>query len=170
MGKRIALLLVAVLALAVLAAGCGDGDGDETAAAAADGGSPTKAQYVKRATALCRAERLRIAGELEDFAAEGGGDEVATRAMEEVILPGFRSQYEGLRKLTPPSGEEDFLDLMLSKLSRSLEDGEEDLTRFFRVKPSAYSEFAEGSLMTEEFGIKDCGSLATSPRAVYASF
>lgn len=164
MGKRIVLLLVAVVALAVLSAGCGGGDGDETAAAAADGGSLTKSQYVQRATALCQAERRRISAELDAF------DGSPAEAMEEVILSGFRTQYEGLRKLTPPSGEEDFLDLMLSKLSISLEDGEEDLARFFRIKASAYSEFAEGSLMTEEFGIKGCGSLATSPRAVYASF
>jgi hypothetical protein len=171
-------LAAGIVALALTAIGCGGReDGDEAASQAAGEvvAGLTPAQYVKRATALCATQRQQISDELDAFERMAGRseetvEEIATEAMEEVILSGFRSQYEGLRKLPPPSGEEDFLDLMLSKFSRSLENGEEDLARFFRVKGSGYSEFAEGTLMTEEFGIKGCGSPGRSPQAVYATF
>lgn len=172
--KRLAAMLVCVVALPTLLVGCGDGEeSPDTAGKGAE--APTKAQYVKRATTICEKHRAQIADELAPVTAKLRQGEAVSRAeveatMNDVILPGFRSEYEELRRLRPPRGEEDFLDLLLSKLSRALENGEEDLARFFRVKLSAYSEFAEGSLMTQELGIKGCGSLRRSPRALVRAY
>jgi hypothetical protein len=165
MRPRSLATLAAALIAVPLVAGCGDaGEGASSASGDAEGLSP-QARYVRRATEICRAERKAIAAEL---AGRQGGR--TAEALREVVLPGFRRQYEGLRKLWPPRGDEDFLDLMLSKFSRSLENGEEELAGFFRVKLSGYSEFAEGTLMTEEYGIRGCGSQGRSPEAVYRAF
>lgn len=165
------LLVCALLAVAV--AGCGGDDGGDEARAA-DGDRVAPEQWAREATAVCRRHRRQIAAGLDAFLADrggdGGGGAVVAQAMQAVIIPGFWAQYEELRRLRPPRHDEDFLDLMLSKLSRSLESGEEELPRLFRVKPSGYSEFAEGTLMTEEYGVEGCGSLARSPAAVYRPF
>jgi hypothetical protein len=172
--RRVAAMLVGAAALAAPMAGCGGGE--ESPATAGDGAEgPTKAQYVKRATAICEKHRAQIAGELAPIGARLRQGKAVDRAeieeaMEGTILPAFRSEYEELRRLRPPRGEEDFLDLLLSKFSRALENGEESLARFFRIKLSAYSEFAEGSLMTQEFGIRGCGSPRRSPRAVVRAY
>ncbi|HWM62394.1 MAG TPA: hypothetical protein VNP96_00210 [Solirubrobacterales bacterium] len=170
--RRLTATLVGVAALAALLTGCG---GDDAGGESTTTDALTKAQYVERATALCARHRDRIAGELRAVSEKLGQDGSLGRAevekaMEDVILPGIRSEYEELRKLQPPRGDEDFLDLMLSKFSRSLENGEEDLARLFRIKLSAYSEFAEGTLMTNEYGIKGCGSLRRSPQAVVRAY
>jgi hypothetical protein len=163
---------VVLACVALLAVGCGDGEGDDGSPTAE---SLTEAQYVKRASAICAQHRAQIADGLAPISTklrqgDALGKAEVSEAMEEVILPGFRSEYEELRRLPPPRGDEDFLDLMLSKFSKSLENGEEDLARFFRVKLSAYSEFAEGTLMTGEYGIEGCGSLRRSPRAVVRAY
>jgi len=161
--------------VAALAIGCGGaGEGSSTAATALEQKRLTKAEYVKEATALCVREKAQIIAKLEPllskFEKGEGTPELASQAMEEVILPGFRVQYEDLRALVPPWKDADFLDLMLLKFSRSIEDGEEDLAKFFHIKPSTYSEFVEGTLMTREFGVKGCGSLRRSPEAVLEAF
>ena len=144
---------------------CG-GDGGDAPTSPLEGEKKSASdRYAERATTICRKERRAIIARLTNSSGMPPAE-----AMEEVVLPGFRRQYEGLRKLWPPRGDEDFLDLMLSKFSRSLENGEEDLTRLFRVKLSSYSEFAEGTLMTDEYGIEGCGSLGRSPQAVYRGF
>lgn len=166
-------MLIGSAALASLWTGCG---GDDAGGETATTDALTKAQYVKKATAICARHRDRIAGQLRAVSEKLGEDGSLGRAeveeaMEEVILPGFRSEFEDLRELPAPRGDdEDFLLLMLFKLAASLENGEEDLARFFRIKLSAYSEFAEGTLMTNEYGIEGCGSLRRSPRAVVRAY
>lgn len=160
---------------AALAVGCGRGEEtDSTAATAPEPGHLTKAEYVKKATALCVREKRRITAKLEPllskFEKGEGSPGLARQAMKTVVLPAFRVQYEGLRALVPSWKDADFLDLMLLKFSRSIEDGEEDLAKFFRLKPSTYSEFMEGTLMTREFGIKGCGSRRRSPEATLEDF
>ena len=168
-GAAFALLIVAATAAAL--PGCGGDDGSSTAAETVPA---TKAGFVKAASAVCTGEQQLIAEELKPFFAKIEAGEATPalerQAMEEVVLPGFRAQYEGLRRLTPPQEDADFVDWLLLKFSRSLENGEEDLAKFFHVKPSAYSEFAEGTLMTKEYGIKGCGSLRRSPPAVLEDF
>jgi hypothetical protein len=160
---------------ALLASGCGGGagGGDDTAAEPSQA-RLSKAGYVRAATALCARERQRMSAGLAAFRAklEAGepSQKLVGRALDEVVLPGFRVQYEGLRALIPPLEDADFIDLMLFKFSRSLENAEEGLNRFFRIKPSDYSEFAEGTLMTKEYGIRACGSLRRSPEAVLEDF
>lgn len=169
-------VLACIAVIAVLASGCGGGEegGDGTAAADPDRARLTESEYAKAATAICVRERQRMTAELEPILAKLEAEQTppgtVVQALEEVVLPGFRMQYEGLRALTPPLQDADFTDLMLYKFSRSLENGEEDLNHFFRIKPSAYSEFAEGTLMTREYGIRACGSLRRSPEALLEDF
>lgn len=169
---RVALAGAAMAA--ALTIGCGGGKEASSPVAAPEQRHLTKAEYVKEATALCVREKARITAKLEPllskFEKGEGTPELARQAMDEVVLPGFRVQYEGLRALVPPWKDADFLDLMLLKFSRSIEDGEEDLPKFFRIKPSTYSEFVEGTLMTREFGIKGCGSRRRSPEATLEDF
>ena len=163
--RRSLATLLALSALTASSAGCGESGGGSTAGDI--GEAPlTKPQYARAATALCRRHRRQIVRELDRM----GADPPMQRAFDDVVLPGFRAQYEGLRELSIPPGDEHFLHLMQSKFKASLGHGEEDLAKFFHIKPSDYSEFAEGTLMTREYGIKGCGSLARSPAALLAKF
>jgi hypothetical protein len=159
---------------AALVMGCGGGEVATSSTTAHEKKRLTKAEYVREATALCLKERQWISTQLEPllvrFDEGDASPKLARQTVETVVLPGYRVQYEGLRALVPPWEDADFLDLMLLKLSRSIEDGENHLAKFFRIKPSDYSEFAEGSLMTREYGIKGCGSLRRSPEAVLEDF
>ena len=174
-GRQFVAMLLGVATAAALATGCGGGgsDGEADPADSVAGSAP--AEYAKRATALCLDRRRQITADLDAFAERpdrnrGLAEAEVRKAVEDVILPGFRSQFEALRRLPPPRGDEDFLALMLFKFAVSLENGEERLARLFRVKLSSYSEFAEGTLMTEEYGVEGCGSLARSPEGVYTAF
>lgn len=174
MARRRLTAIVTGVALAALAAGCGGGE-ESPATAGADGGGLSKAQYVRRASAICAKHRAQISDRLAALSEkirEGnalGGAEVE-EAMEDAVLPGLRSEYEELRKLLPPRGDEDFLDLMLARLSASLENGEQDVERFFHLTASGYSQFGEGTLMTEEYGLDGCGSQARSAKAVVRAY
>jgi hypothetical protein len=166
MNTRRLTWLAGFVAVALSLAGCG---GDDEAPAGER--KLTKAEYAREANALCQVDRERVRDEVESFmkgrdSAGRTSEEAAKKAIGEVVLDGFRSQYEGLRRLFPPRGDEDFLDLMLSTFSRSLEEGEEDVWKLFREEPSGYTEFGEGTVMAMEYGIRWCGSLNLSARGL----
>jgi hypothetical protein len=168
--QRLTATLVGVVVVAALLTGCGGGDEANEATA-----HLTKAQYEQRAKAICAQAHAQIGEGLAALPRKiARGDAIgraeAREALTEVILPRVRSQYEAMRRLPPPRGDEDFLDLMLSTLSRSLETGEESLARFFHIKASAYTEFGEATVMTGEYGVRGCGSFGHSAQEVVGDY
>jgi hypothetical protein len=168
--KRLVATLLGGAVLVALLTGCGGGEEENEPPA-----HLTEAQYKKRTKAICTEHRAQITNELGALSRKFQRDEPvgkveARKALTDVILPGVRTQYEEMRRLPPPRGDEDFLDLMLSTFSRSLENGEESLARFFYVKPSSYTEFGEGTVMAWEYGSIECGSFGRSLEAVVRNY
>jgi hypothetical protein len=158
--KHLAAFLAGLAVLPFLVAGCGGGSSssDETVA------KLTKAEYVKKASAICAANGRRMGAALTSYTkkhplGKNAGEAQADELIEAVALPGFRAEVEELQDLPAPRGDEAQVEVMLAKFEAGLEGGEEDPASLF---VSAKSEFAKGTKLAEAFGLSGCGRLFVS--------
>lgn len=147
-------MLAGTLAVAALVGGCGSGD-EATA-------SLTKAQFVKKANAICDKAERRIQSELGELLKQYKDNLPTTEAAnvaaqaavaETVVLPARRQQTEEITDLGAPSGEEDRIDAIVASLEAALEDIEADPAKAAEISASTFGEAWE---KTRTYGLYNC--------------
>jgi hypothetical protein len=106
------VLPIAIAALVSAVAGCG---GDSATTATTDSSSPAmipRAQFVKRAKAICEAEKKNLSEEMNAFyerRARETGEQIglvgAVEAVPEVVVPSLRGELDELEAIGLPKGE-----------------------------------------------------------------
>ena len=140
---------VAVMALlAIVPTGCGSDNKDSAKA-------PTKAEFLKRGNAICKAGNART--EAQAKAALGPGKPSAAKfnqVVTQTIIPNIQREVSDIRKLTPPMGDE-------ADVKRILDSAQGDLDRA-RTNPAVLmgssDPFAESNKMARDYGLTVCGS------------
>jgi hypothetical protein len=145
-------VLAALVALAAVVAGCGS-DSETTE-------SLTKAEFIKRADAICEKSEGKVTSEFEDYAEEKGWDENKEPSKEqqeevivEVVGPNVQAQVDEIRELEAPEGDEETIDEMLT----AVEEGVEDLEENPGQVTSGDNPLAEGSKLARDYGLEKCG-------------
>ncbi len=155
MSKRLIGLMAGLLLIAALAiVGCGDSDEEATAS------SITKAEFVKKANATCKAAEEQIQGDFGAYAVEIGELKNPTESdyaklIEVVLVPNLEEEIEKLRELGAPSGDESEVDAMIEAREESIELAEED-PRLVVDKGEAI--FGKSSQLAEEYGLEACAA------------
>lgn len=155
MSKALVAALAAFAAIAMIAAGCGGG-GDSSS----ESSSLTKAEFLKQGNAVCAKGNKEIQEGFEEFEEENGLQNKQptkaqlTEVIETVVLPGVRSQVEGVEALGAPSGEEAEVEAVTDAASEALEKGEEDPAALASEKADP---FAEANELANEYGLVKCG-------------
>jgi hypothetical protein len=154
MKRQLAAVVVGGLAVALLVAGCGS-------SSSASDEPLTKAQYVKKANAVCTTYGKRVFAEVGAYlkkhpARKTPSEAQSSGVMGSVVLPGLASEVEALKALPAPRGDGAQIEAMLAKLEAGLAEGETDPTHFFS---SQKSEFSRGVKLAQAYGLKGCGTL-----------
>lgn len=154
MSKRLIVTLAGFGAIAAIAAGCGSSS-DESAS------SPTKAEFIAQADAICKQGNDEIEADFETFAKENGikENEEPSKAQgveisETILLPNIENQAEELRDLEVPNGDEAEISAMLASLDQGVEEAEEDPEALFTAKSDP---FGPANKKAKEYGLKVCG-------------
>jgi hypothetical protein len=157
---RILALLGAALAVA-LVAGCGSSD-DSTTAGGDEGGSLTKAEFVKQADAICAKGGKEINAGFEEFTQEKGISEtkappkdVQEEAVEEILIPSIGRQIDEVKALGTPAGDEGELDEVIGAEEEVLEEGEENPLAMINGESAKEK---EANKLASDYGLKVCGS------------
>lgn len=150
---RLGFFIAVFLGVASMAVGCGDGSDDATAAA------PTKAQFVKKASAFCaktEQEKFDLIGVA--FRAQTATDprwEPDQADLEEttlkVVLPVIKKVPERMAEMTPPAGDEEKLDAIVAAFESDIEKTEAEPKRFLDGIA-----FEEGSKAAKAYGLPFC--------------
>jgi hypothetical protein len=120
-GIGVALLLL------VVGVGCGGGSGDTTS-------DITKAQFVKKANAICADfEKKRAAAVEEDFNSKLADaekldselKELGEKIVKERLIPLLKEQQEELESLGAPAGDEDKVEAMTANLGKAIGEMED---------------------------------------------
>lgn len=117
-GVLLALLLSAT-GLAALLAGCGGGE-DRTVATT----SLAKAEYVKRADAICARGRMRALRYQPSLGREGQTPAAAHTAIEVSVLPAIREVVDELYELGAPSGQKGQVEAFLAAFQEGVDEAE----------------------------------------------
>jgi len=151
--KGSAALVVSILAAAAIAAGCGAGEAETSELG--------KAEFVKKANALCAARQKKRAW--EGFAvrrnAERSGEsrhdaDVATVLT--VMVPFLRNTAEEIQALGAPSADEDRIDAIVGAMKGLADRAEADPSRYLRELINFERPYRAPKKLADEYGIVEC--------------
>lgn len=151
-------VLAGVLALALVAAGCGGGGGgSDTAVAEA---SITKADYVKKAEAVCKKGEEELQADFATFLKEKENVKKATEAdyaelLEKVVAPNITTEVEELGELDVPQGDASQIEAMLKARVDSIAIAESNPKAMVAKSEEV---FGQASKLAREYGLKACAS------------
>lgn len=145
---------LAAAAACLLLAGCGSDDSAKDSTAAPE--TITKAEFIERGDAICKAGDERIEAATESF---GEDDDFPTESelrdyVVEVVLPEISAQAKALRALPLPDQGADQVTAMLDSLDAEIAKAEKDPGHPLEEA----SGFDEANLMAQEYGFEVCGA------------
>lgn len=153
--RCVGLLLVFTLPVAV--AGCGGGDpGSRTKAS-----QPTKAEFVKSASAICVAAHERTTEEFGRYVSENqiprSGPAMAAKAADAfrvVFEPAIEKQIDALAELEPPKGGRGKVDAILAAMRQGLARARRQPLDFIQTS----STLRRASLLAVAYGLPACSA------------
>lgn len=144
MNARLAAASALALVAAVTAAGCGD-----------DG--PSKAEFVKKADAICTKESKKTTAAAQQLTSGGKPDQAAlTKFIKDTALPNVEDEVDQIDKLDTPKGDED----KVKAITDSVRDGV-DKTKSnpaALLASSSGGPFDKADKLAKDYGLKKCGS------------
>ncbi len=114
----LSLAFAVVLLISVLT-GCGSSDSEAS--------SLTKAQFVRRANAVCVKNTPQdIVGPIDDYIHQHGGsgkdkEELTAEAVQQTMLPHFQAQVDEIRDLGAPEGEQRQVERFLDSMQQAID-------------------------------------------------
>jgi hypothetical protein len=151
--RKGAVVIVAALALAAFAVGCG-GSSEATTVPL------SKAQFIKRADAICWRARQRFNALYQPFVKKYGLPEGKRRSLAEyaeavktALAPSVEWEVKEIRALGAPRGESRTVDAILA----AVESGLEAVERHPGVQADPEKQFAESHKLARAYGLTICG-------------
>jgi hypothetical protein len=167
------VLLPIALAVVALAAGCGGSSGSTSAGAAGSSGagsaaggpvttsSITKAEFIKRANAICVRGRNRRLREMRQVVAKrpenAGGEysrELIVDVVREVFAPTMERQVAEFRALGAPAGDAKEVEAIVAAYERAVAAARE--LRSEKDKGPVDEAIGEAGSLAEKYGFKEC--------------
>lgn len=146
------ILLAVAASAALVVAGCGGGDEASSAS------TLSKAEFVKRANAVCRKERAGLAGRIAEFEQRRGGKKPRpyADAVHFVVLPTIESEIWKIESIGTPVGEKERIRVLLAAERSALDS--------VAVKPrvpsieAARQPFDRSGRMFRAYGLSSCAN------------
>jgi hypothetical protein len=159
-GLQAATALTGILLLTGVA-GCGGGNSAASEEAAASGPPLSKAEFVKRATAICDEYRKKFISEVEAFSRKSGEEELSNEeaelaTLESIAIPGLEAQTAEVRSLWPPSADRKRVDEVLSAVERVLREAREDPSSYFQRLSHFKRPFHRAHELAKAYGLQAC--------------
>lgn len=147
MSKRLIALILGALAVGVIV-GCGSSDDDSTA-------SLSKAQFVKKADAICAVHHDNIEAKFLPVAEKDSGTATSagvTKAIGVVMVPELQAEADQIRALGAPRGNEEAVTAILDEFEEGIEEIEQTSDNPGGAPPA----IAKANKLAEDFGLKTC--------------
>jgi hypothetical protein len=150
-------LSAAALAILLAAGGCGGSD-SSAADVTVETGSLSKAQFIKRADAICEANRAQFTREFTAFAQKIQRSSKAAQEasnddpVEKILIPNFQKDINEISNLGAPSGDEQEVGAFLEALGQRLEEIRERPT----ILEETVTPFAKAEKLAKAYGLTGC--------------
>ena len=148
-----------VLAASIFIAGCGGGGGDSPQA---DDGSLSKAEFVKKADAVCASGEKEVGSKSTAFLKKNGLKEVSESSpaqgeelIETVAIPALQRQVDEIRALGLPSSGAGEAEAFLNSADEAIETAEENPEKMFKEPLEVLAKTDE---IGKKIGFKVCSN------------
>jgi hypothetical protein len=139
------------LVIGSLVASCGR-SGDTTSES-----SPTRAQFIKRGDKVCLKLGKRAGAALAAYfdKAKASSGKTQTKEVNELSLPLYQDEAEELRELTPPAGEEQTVEAIITGFEKGVKGMERELNTPLSTAPG--TPFYLANMAARRYGFQVCG-------------
>ena len=145
MRTRFAAAAALALTVAATAAGCGD-----------DG--PSKAEFVKKADAICAKASKDTTAKAQQLTSGGRPDRAKLEQfINETALPGVKKEVDQIDKLDTPKGDEDKIKAITDEVRSAADKTKADPSALLSSSDST-GPFAKADKLARDYGLKKCGS------------
>lgn len=154
--RRVLILAVGAATLATVA-GCG-GDSAEDQASGDDQtvtAPIAKAEFVRKATAICEGLTERLLEETEEREGEEQGGSKA-EAVRTRLVPIVENEIDELRALGAPKGDEKQLDAIYASMEEVMQSAESDPQRFIYELINFKRPYSKVEKLATAYGIPNC--------------
>jgi hypothetical protein len=144
--------VLGVVVIGLFTAGCGGGN---------DAASISKAEFVKRADAVCAETGEQIASGVGSFVAGYDGKEPEGEAraaaeaelVETVMVPNKENEVEQLREIGAPQGDEDQVEAIADALEEGIDEAKKRPEEAVQGKSRS---ILEAEQLARDYGLKGC--------------
>lgn len=150
-----------ILAAVAFASGCGGSGADSQTASSGTTAELSKAEFVNRASTVCKAAQERTTEEFGKYVHENriptsgpGVEEKAVDAFRIVFRPAIEKEIEVLRELEPPKSDQQQVDAILTAMQQGLEKAEENPLQFIQTS----STLIPASRLATAYGLPACSA------------
>jgi len=156
--KTTALLLTLAAVSMGSITGCGGSD-DSSSDSSSDTASttteaPTKAEFVTQANAVCKSAIDKVSDSSTDLG-ENAPDEELVQFIKDEYIPTIKDELSQLQELTPPEGDEDSWDEILTAFDDGISGVEDDPEAAVAGNENP---LADASEKAKAYGLKICGN------------
>lgn len=162
MNKRILVIPVLALATALLGLGCGGSDDTTGTAASADQAPLSKAEFIKKADAICAKADITHELEAREYRErhEKELNKLAPIPAEEklirlIMLPSIRKQIAEVKALGAPKGEEQKVGKIIAGLEEAARKAEKDPYAIEGEVPTE-NPFRGVDIEARDYGFEEC--------------
>ena len=148
-------VVLAVVALALIGAGCGDDEKSGDSEGSGGGSALTKEQFLEQGNAICAAGNAELEAEGAGLGTAPTPGEIEDFALRELV-PNIQNQLDELRTLTPPAGDEEQVEEILTAAEEGVAAIKEDPARAF--DDAGADPFDTANQLAEDYGLVACGS------------
>ena len=153
------------IAATLLVGGCGESDSSEITGQT---GSLTKAEFIRRADAICRKGGSQVQREFAAYV-QRNSDAVspespqseqgaaAAEIIDTIYVPGNEKQIERIGSLSAPSGDEGEVKAILAAMQDGLDEASDRPLVFIRAGSPKGPAFTEARKLARAYGLADCG-------------
>jgi hypothetical protein len=154
MGTARGVFVAAAMVVALAIAGCGGGGDSSTAT-----GSISKAAFIKKVDAVCKAGTRRMQTAVLKFLKQGREikrptTDQSVKMVGAVIVPSVRQEIKEIKALGVPSGDEEKVNAIIGALEEGVETAEDDPEAV--VEGSSDVIFGIAGRIAGEYGITGC--------------
>ncbi|HEY6550365.1 MAG TPA: hypothetical protein VIY71_04105 [Solirubrobacterales bacterium] len=170
--SNVVLLGVAVGCLLIIA-GCGDSSSDSSQATGGGNNAttrvdpdvhPSKAEFVKQASAICVATKERASEEFATYIQKNtsptsgpGVVAKATDAVNTVFSPVYQLQVERISALGAPQGDEQQINAILTAMQQGIERAKQQPLQFLRRNTA----LSQASKLAKAYGLPACSTVSS---------
>jgi hypothetical protein len=162
--RMIGLAVGAISVALVCGGGCGGSESEDGPAAAGMPVTVTKATFIAKADAVCRASKERIAREgvavfrLAKSAGESRHD-LETAAVRSTLIPTLAAEIRQIREIGVPSGDRARIRTILVAIEKALEEARSDPLSYVQAgghyRPGSYH-YGTATKLAGEYGLTGC--------------